>query len=462
MHEATAALAKKEVGAWRATQGVEEFQRRLIYTGMVELDLNVRMAFGSRIQIIGAEHVGKSLLSYILCGAAQRTCRLCLTPIIPWHNDLGDGCTVTTCGCGANDPCTVLYIDAEGDFDPLWAQAWGFRISNASSMSNLLGDYEEVEDGLRISPDSKVALARITSIDQLEVVIGHLIKNGAADVVVLDSIALSATDEDLAGRHQPGSKARVLSRFYTKLISAQVHAWITDNFMPVFIQTNQWRDNIQSGPMQRGPAQVAAGGKALRYAMMQNLELRTRYNPWDGGFREPVAIAEMNFAMKKDKAAGGSTNAVAQARLFLKEHTFDRIPYTAGETDEGPRLLELLQAMATGAWGLPPDDRWFKKTSRGYDILGRTFARIGDIKTFLSRPDIGYRLRYPLFAASLPQTFRGHIEASAYLYSPFQDDPIHDMINEAHARIRQLPPSTTDPQPAADTEAEEADPLAGI
>ena len=436
LRNAHAALAKNAKGGeWRVTQAAEEFSKRQIYTGLVELDLNIRPAMGTRLEIIGAEHAGKSLISYVLAGAFQRTCRLCMTPILTFIDDLGDGGQTRTCGCGANDSCTVLYIDAEGDFDPLWAQAWGFKLTDKIDMHDPLEDYDEVEDGLRISPDSKVALARIQSLDQLEVVIMHLIKSGAADLIVLDSVALTTTDEDLAGKKQAASKARVLSRLYPKLISAQVSSWFNDNILPTFIQTNQWRANIQSGPAAFGPTQQATGGKALRYALTQGMEIRTRYNPWDGGFREPVAMAEMNFTMKKDKSSGGSTQASAQARLFLKDCTFDRIDYVAGESDEGPRLFELLRALADGAWGLDPDPRWFSKTSRGYEVLGRTFTTAAGIKAFLSRPDIGYRLRYPLFLASLPDVFKGHINAENYLYSPYPDDVLTELTHEARERV---------------------------
>ena len=436
MQGATLAMADTKPGAWRATQAAEEFRRRLIHTGLVEVDINLRLAMGARLQIIGAEHAGKSLLCYLIAGAYQRTCRQCLTPMILWHNDLGDGEKILKCGCGANDPCTVLYIDVEGDFDPLWAAKWGFKISENMDINDPEGDLEEVEEGLRISPDAKVALARIISLDQVEALINHLVKNGAADLIILDSLALTTTDEELSGKKQQAPKGRILSRLYPKLISAQNEAWIHSAAAPTFIQTNGWRANIiQGGGF--GPTQIPAGGKALRYALMQDIEVRSRYNPWDGANREPVAMSEMNISVKKDKASGGSTNAQAQAKLFLKDHTFDRVPYSAGESDEGSRLLELARGLAEGAFGQPKDERWFKQTSKGYETLGRTFKRVSDLKAFFGRPDIGYLMRFPLFVASLPDTFRAHIDADNYLTSPFKDtEPLTEMILEARERVR--------------------------
>jgi len=457
MKSATVELNKQPTGSWRATQAAAEFRRRLLFTGLVEMDMNIRMAIGTRTQIIGPEHVGKSLMCYLLAGSFQRTCRRCMTPILTFHDDLGERDNVIRCGCGANDVSTVLFIDVEGDFDPLWAQSWGFKIADRVDMSDPMAEYEEVEEGLLISPDSTVAVARITSLNQVEILSSHLIKNGAADLIILDSVAMAAIDEDLAGRKQTASRARELSRLYPKLISAQNEAWNQSGVMPTFIQTNQWRANIQSGPGgYGGPSKIASGGNALKYALMQNMEIRTRYNPWDGGYREPAAMAEMTMTMKKDKASGGGTNASAQARLFLKDRLFDRVHYEAGETDEGARVFELLKALSEGAWELPPDDRWFKKTSRGYEILGRTFTKIADIKAFLSRPDIGYRLRYPLAAAIMPRTFRGHLDAEAHLYGPF-DDPLQDLIHEAHDRLKGHQPAAGAAEDSE--EAEGGDPL---
>jgi RecA/RadA recombinase len=423
--------------AFEATHQVAEFRKNLLFTGMLQVDLNLRLAHGSRIELIGEPHAGKTLLTYKLLGAIQRTCRQCMTPIIPFINDF-TGELVSQCMCGANDPSRVVYFDQEDEFDPSWAKTWGFDLGDIDYSDRKLSGLQEVSEGLRITPDARVAIVKVTSTEAARDAVETLFQMGAVDAVAIDSLAMLNPQKRDEGVYQPGAKAKALSELLDRIVSAQLRQHIKEGISPTFIYTNQYRMKIGLANPRANP-NIAAGGTAWRYGIKQGITVRSKYNDsLPDGWKVAHTVSDITLTSKKDKITGG-TNAVAQVRAFLKPYSVNRIEYVPGETDEGTRLYEICKQLGEEGFpmtGYAPNPAWFRKDNKGYHILGRSFKTAKELKIFLSRQDVGYMLRLPISALFFEsESLRSHLMPERYLYTPFKDDPIFEVLNEATNRV---------------------------
>lgn len=429
-------LANKGDSDLRVTQAASEFRKKLLFTGLLEFDLNIRIAFGSRLEIVGEQHSGKSLLTYMLLGAFQKTCRRCFTPIIPFLND-STGEVVTKCSCQENDPCSVVYVDAEDEFDPAWAHTWGFKLSDKLNIGSEDAGLEQVSEGLFITPDAKVAVIRVVTSEQVSEVMKSLLEGNAVDAFAIDSIAALSPKERLEGKVQPGAKARAIGALVDNLHFGQSAAWIKNRIQPTLICTNQFRNKLNLRHPAENPL-APAGGAALRYMISQSLELRSKYNDgMEGGYQVEHTYLDWTAISKKDKVGGGTTQARAQARVYLKHWKQNRISYLPGETDDGTRLMALIKQCADGnELGLSPNPKWFEATKNGYIVLGRKFKTATEIKQFLMRPDIQYMIRLPLFAIFFNPSLRAHLLPEVYNYTPWpEQEPILELIEELKEKL---------------------------
>jgi RecA/RadA recombinase len=429
----------KGSAAFEASHEVASFRKNLIYTGMLQVDLNFRLAHGSRIELIGEPHMGKTLLTYKLLGAIQRTCRQCLTPIIQFINDF-TGEFATTCLCGSNDGGRVVYFDQEDEFDPSWAKTWGFDLGDIDYHDKELSALPEVSEGLRVTPDAKVAIVKVTSTEAARDVVETLFSMGSVDAVAIDSLAMLNPQGREEGKYQPGAKAKALSELLDRIVASQIRQSIKEGVSPTFIYTNQYRMKIGLANPRANP-NIAAGGTAWRFGIKQGITVRTAYNaPLTDGWKLPHTMADITMTAKKDKISGG-TNSTAIVRAFLKPHTVNRIDYAPGETDDGNRLYEICKQLGEEGYapaGYAPNTLWFRKDNKGYHMLGRSFKAAKDLKIFLSRPDIGYMLRLPISALFFEsKALRSHLLPERHNYTPFKDDPILELIDEATNRVGQ-------------------------
>ena len=429
-------------GKLRATADIAEFNKNLIYTGLIEVDLILKLGFGSRLQLLGDPSAGKTLLSYMLLGAAQRTCRHCVTPIIPFTNDK-TGEVITTCKCGKNDGMSAVYIDMEGEFDPAWASTWGVQLESQD-----LSDYNEITPGVKVSPNSKFVVIRLENLDQLTVVATQLVSEGAADFVICDSLAALMSRESSQGKDQPGTRARAISKLMAGITSGLAKCWINYGSCPTMVYPNQYRMKIGGSPM--ADPRTAAGGLSPAYMSVQSLHLSTNYSDETGGFKGIKAYGETTVKVKKDKFSG-DVGAEARYRVYLKPMSVSRVDYTAGDTDEGSKLWSYVKEIGEGLG----DKRWFHKDAKGYHVLGRTFSTAKDIQQFLSRPDIGYMLRFPIFALKFSPQMRQHLKPDNYNYCPFKDEPILELINEASKQVGRAAQQNAKPNTGIDRASEE-------
>ena len=187
-----------------------------IPTGSIALDIALGIGGlprGRIIEIFGAESAGKSTLAMSTIAEAQR---------------LGG---------------TAAYVDVEHAIDPSYAKTVGV----------------DVENLLISQPDSAEQALEITD---------YLVRSGALDVVVIDSVAAlvpkSELEGDMGDTHI-GLQARLMSQALRKL-TGSIHKTKT---VGLFI--NQLREKVG---VVFGNPEVTPGGRALKFYSSVRIDLR--------------------------------------------------------------------------------------------------------------------------------------------------------------------------------------------
>ena len=188
----------------------------VIPTGSLSLDLALGVQGipkGRITEVFGAESAGKSTMALHIMAEAQAI----------------NG--------------TAAYIDAEHALDPVYAANCGVNVEDL-----LISQPDNAEQGLEITD--------------------HLVRSGAVDVVVVDSVAALVPRSELEGEmgdHHVGAQARLMSQALRKLTSNIHHS----KTAVVFI--NQLREKV--GVMFGSP-EVTPGGRALKFYSSVRIDLR--------------------------------------------------------------------------------------------------------------------------------------------------------------------------------------------
>ena len=374
--------------------------------------------FGSRIQILGSPHAGKSLLTYLMMGSANKTCRHCVTPIIQFINDW-TGETETTCFCGKNDPMKVVLFDTENCFDPSWASTWGVRAD--------LDFQQELEDktqNIVVTDDAALTVIRTSTAEQVQRLAETIIRDGSADMIAIDSLAALQPGSRRAGKSMIGDQSKAVTHLTIAIIAAQGEAMSRDGLAPTIIMPNQERVKI-GGFASHGTPMQAAGGEALKFNNTVTWKLRTKYNgSITNGHKISNRFGDVTVVSKKDKESGG-TGSEANYRVYVGEHSIRNLEYGPGDTDESGRIFKIIKELGA------IDERWYHKKGAKIIVLGREFTTAQAVNEFLMRPDIVYMLRYPLYALKFPEHLRRHLDCDRFAYTPFKDDPILELYEEA-------------------------------
>ena len=195
---------------------IQGVQMDVIHTGSIALDMALGIGGiprGRVIEVFGAEASGKSTLAYHIMAEAQRT--------------------------GG----TAAYIDAEHALDPSYAAKCGIDIDEL-----LISQPDTAEQGLEVCE--------------------YLVRSGAVDVVVVDSVAALVPKAELEGdmgdTHM-GLQARLMSQALRKLTSAISRSRTSVIFI------NQLRDKIG---VFFGNPEVTPGGRALKFYSSVRIDLR--------------------------------------------------------------------------------------------------------------------------------------------------------------------------------------------
>ena len=194
-------------------------------TGSLSLDIALGIGGiprGRIVEIYGPESSGKTTLALHIVAEAQK---------------LGG---------------EVAYIDAEHALDPVYAQALGVDIN-----SMLISQPDTGEQGLEITE--------------------QLVRSGAVDVVVVDSVAALVPRAEIEGEMGDsfvGLQARLMSQALRKLTGAISKS----NAVCIFI--NQLREKI--GVMYGNP-ETTPGGRALKFYSSVRLDVRKKDPIKEGG-----------------------------------------------------------------------------------------------------------------------------------------------------------------------------------
>lgn len=251
-----------------------------ISTGALALDMALGVGGlpkGRIVEIYGPESSGKSTLALHVVAEAQAKGGLC------------------------------AYIDAEHAMDPVYARAIGVNV-----------------DDLYISqPDTGEQALEIAD---------TLIRSGALDVIVIDSVAALTPRAEIEGEmgdSHVGLQARLMSQALRKL-TANLNK---SNTVAIFI--NQLREKI--GVMYGSP-EVTPGGRALRFYASVRIDIRRVEQIKDGV--EVIGNRTRTKVVKNKVAAP------------FKQAEFD-IMYGQGISSEGSILevgVELGYVKKAGAW----------------------------------------------------------------------------------------------------------------
>lgn len=140
----------------------------------------------------------------------------------------------------------AAFIDAEHAFDPVYAKSLGVNTTNL-----LISQPDNGEQALEIAE--------------------ALIRSGALDVIVIDSVAALVPREEIEGYmgdSHVGLHARLMSQAMRKL------AGTISKFDTCLIFINQLREKIGGSHSFGGPEETTTGGKALKFYASMRIDIR--------------------------------------------------------------------------------------------------------------------------------------------------------------------------------------------
>jgi len=141
----------------------------------------------------------------------------------------------------------AAFIDAEHALDPTYARRLGINL----------------EELLVSQPDSGEQALQIAE---------TLVRSGAVDVIVVDSVAALVPADEIKGemgQTHVALQARLMSQALRKLTA------VTSKSNCALIFINQVREKITHQPSYSGPNEITTGGRALKFYASMRVEIRS-------------------------------------------------------------------------------------------------------------------------------------------------------------------------------------------
>lgn len=216
-----------------------------ISTGSINLDIALGIGGvprGRIVEVYGAESSGKTTIALHIIAEAQKTGGV------------------------------VAFIDAEHALDPVYAKALGVNIDEL-----LISQPDNGEQALEIAD--------------------MLVRSGAMDVVVVDSVAALVPKAEIEGEmgdQQMGLQARLMSKALRKLTGSIAKS----NTVMIFI--NQIREKIGGFSFVPGVQTTTSGGRALKFFSTVRMEVKRIGSVKQG---DEIIGNEVSVKVTKNKVA---------------------------------------------------------------------------------------------------------------------------------------------------------------
>lgn len=358
-------------------------------TGILEFDLALRGGppYGMLTSMFGADSSGKTFACVKTVASALNTCRQCYTPIVNFRN-FETGQEQTACMCGKMEPMGVLVVDAEDRYDMIWNQINGWPKPGTKAYDQLL-------------------IVKPTSADVLSDTVRDAIAQGLIDLVVIDSVN-ALFPESRFGRtameQQPGDLAKAVQNLIATIINENSRQGNTGRKCTV-MATQQVREKIGG----YGNPRTTSGGWMFKHMRSVFVEMMSPAK--DEGINDAKRTGDgvhfIDFHGKVKKANVGASEGVdVKWRVYAKDYA----PYTAGQTDNNKRLIDML-AQVGGAG----------KTKKGYELLGLQIEKQSDLMQLADHPSIQLAGKYAMIYHTLTADTSAYLSVDRYNYNPFYE-----------------------------------------
>lgn len=314
----------KRYGTGVVHKGVEIEQPERISTGvfMIDFCLLGGIPTSRGTMLIGKKHSGKTTLSSLIAGNAQRQ--------FPDQK--------------------VVLVDIEGTFDSTWAEKLGVNI----------------DELLVVHPETGEAACDITD---------AMIRTREVSMVIIDSVAALAPMKEIEGSAEDahvGLQARMMGALLRKTTAGMIAERRRGHIVtPVYI--NQYRAKI-GGFSGYGEPLTVPGGHALGFANSVEIKITNKENAGknDSGI-DAMSHNEHSFKIEKNKCNGGTrVGEFRLVRMFDEETGLDE-----GAIDDAGTMLAFAKKYgayegAGSAWTLHFWDEEHKFRGAG-DAIGNLY-----------------------------------------------------------------------------------------
>lgn len=266
-----------------------------VTTGVLGIDyaLGGGLPVGRVSMFYGPKSSSKTTCFLRAAGRAQRMCSSCWTPAFPvWtpHHDQKK----PNCKCGNYRMTRIGWLDVEGVWDDKWSKKYLAIDDNSLILSQ---------------PDSGEQAADISD---------SLLRSGAVDIIVIDSVAFMAPTAEIeksAGDAVMADQARLLGRYFRGMVSGINAMSNRDGRRPTVWFTNQIRHKV--GVMFGSPETVP-GGFAQGFAT----STETRMSPGKYKFDKEDELGQPSSAIMKfrnEKNKTGKAKMEGEYVLILSD-----------------------------------------------------------------------------------------------------------------------------------------------
>lgn len=335
-------------------KGIMKFASELtqlprIPTSIFELDalLGGGIPMSRVTMFTGEPSGGKSTIALLTAANAQRIDRNTLEPL-EWV----DGVPYKKEGGEVGEPMNVVFLDAEGTFDPIWAESLGV---NLDTLVYAPAAYQE----------------------QAYDIVVAMIRTGEVDLIILDSLAAMAPSTELGAATEDqhvGVSARINNKGFRKIAGEFNRLVATHPHAPAMIMINQLREKVA---VMFGNPETTPGGRGQEF--FASLKIKV----WPVALGKAIKVDNeivgrtSTFKIEKNKLNG--VHGDGQFTVYTRNYG----PYKKGETDSFHQVLEWAVRLDLvekgGAWLTLPNGERFQGKTKALEYLAENPDQAQDL-----------------------------------------------------------------------------------